>query len=220
MRILLAEDDPLIASAILASLRKLDFSVDWVEDGRNVESALATYEYGMLILDLGLPSVDGLEILERMKRTEKQTPVLIITARGGVEDRVGGLNAGADEYLVKPFSLEELVARVFALRRRTQGWSSSELRLGKLAVDPRKRQVRLDDQEIHLSDREFRLLMALIEVPGQVLSITQLEERLYGWGEEIASNSIEVQLHRLRKKLGKDWIRNIRGIGFKLVEAA
>jgi two-component system response regulator QseB len=220
MRILLAEDDPLIASAILASLRKLDFSVDWVEDGRNVESALATYEYGMLILDLGLPSVDGLEILERMKRTEKQTPVLIITARGGVEDRVGGLNAGADDYLVKPFSLEELVARVFALRRRTQGWSSSELRLGKLAVDPRKRQVRLDDQEIHLSDREFRLLMALIEVPGQVLSITQLEERLYGWGEEIASNSIEVQLHRLRKKLGKDWIRNIRGIGFKLVEAA
>lgn len=220
MRILLAEDDPLIASAILASLRKLDFSVDWVEDGRNVESALATYEYGMLILDLGLPSVDGLEILERMKRTEKQTPVLIITARGGVEDRVGGLNAGADDYLVKPFSLEELVARVFALRRRTQGWSSSELRLGKLAVDPRKRQVRLDEQEIHLSDREFRLLMALIEVPGQVLSITQLEERLYGWGEEIASNSIEVQLHRLRKKLGKDWIRNIRGIGFKLVEAA
>lgn len=220
MRILLAEDDPLIASAILASLRKLDFSVDWVEDGRNVESALATYEYGMLILDLGLPSVDGLEILERMKRAEKQTPVLIITARGGVEDRVGGLNAGADDYLVKPFSLEELVARVFALRRRTQGWSSSELRLGKLAVDPRKRQVRLDDQEIHLSDREFRLLMALIEVPGQVLSITQLEERLYGWGEEIASNSIEVQLHRLRKKLGKDWIRNIRGIGFKLVEAA
>lgn len=220
MRILLAEDDPLIASAILASLRKLDFSVDWVEDGRNVESALATYEYGMLILDLGLPSVDGLEILERMKRAEKQTPVLIITARGGIEDRVGGLNAGADDYLVKPFSLEELVARVFALRRRTQGWSSSELRLGKLAVDPRKRQVRLDDQEIHLSDREFRLLMALIEVPGQVLSITQLEERLYGWGEEIASNSIEVQLHRLRKKLGKDWIRNIRGIGFKLVEAA
>lgn len=220
MRILLAEDDPLIASAILASLRKLDFSVDWVEDGRNVESALATYEYGMLILDLGLPSVDGLEILERMKRAEKQTPVLIITARGGVEDRVGGLNAGADDYLVKPFSLEELVARVFALRRRTQGWSSSELRLGKLAVDPRKRQVRLDEQEIHLSDREFRLLMALIEVPGQVLSITQLEERLYGWGEEIASNSIEVQLHRLRKKLGKDWIRNIRGIGFKLVEAA
>ena len=220
MRILLAEDDPLIASAILASLRKLDFSVDWVEDGRSVESALATCDYGMLILDLGLPGVDGLEILERMKRTEKQTPVLIITARGGVEDRVGGLNAGADDYLVKPFSLEELVARVFALRRRTQGWSSSELRLGKLAVDPRKRQVRLDDQEIHLSDREFRLLMALIEVPGQVLSITQLEERLYGWGEEIASNSIEVQLHRLRKKLGKDWIRNIRGIGFKLVEAA
>lgn len=218
MRILLAEDDPLIASPILASLRKHDFSIDWVQDGQEVACAIDTHDYGMLILDLGLPHVDGIEILDRQSRMEKHLPILVITARGGIEDRVSGLNAGADDYLVKPFNLDELVARVFALRRRTQGWPSSELRLGRLSVDPRKRQVRLDDQDIHLSDREFRLLMALIEVPGVVLSIPQLEERLYGWGEEIASNSIEVQLHRLRKKLGKEWIRNIRGIGFKLAE--
>jgi len=220
LRILLAEDDALIASAILASLRKHDFSVDWVSDGQDVVGAIQSHDYGMLILDLGLPHVDGIDILSRLESRSKRLPVLVITARGGLDDRVSGLNAGADDYLVKPFELEELVARVFALRRRTLGWPQSELSLGALRVDPRKRQVRLANQEIHLSDREFRLLMALIEVPGVVLSITQLEERLYGWGEEIASNSIEVQLHRLRKKLGKEWIRNIRGIGFKLVEPA
>ena len=217
MRILLAEDDTLIASAILASLRKLGFPVDWVQDGRDVDHAISLHDYGMLILDLGLPSIDGMDILRHRNHSDRHLPTLIITARGGIEDRVGGLNAGADDYLVKPFSLDELIARVFALRRRAHGWSSSELRLGILSIEPRKRQVKLGEQEIHLSDREFRLLMALIEVPGSVLSISQLEERLYGWGEEIASNSIEVQLHRLRKKLGKAWIRNIRGIGFKLV---
>jgi two-component system response regulator QseB len=220
MRILLAEDDSLIASAILASLRKLGFPVDWVQDGRDVENAILLHDYGMLVLDLGLPHIDGMDILRHRTNAERHLPTLVITARGGIEDRVGGLNAGADDYLVKPFSLDELIARVFALRRRAHGWSSSELRLGKLSIEPKKRQVRLAEQEIHLSDREFRLLMALIEVPGSVLSISQLEERLYGWGEEIASNSIEVQLHRLRKKLGKEWIRNIRGIGFKLVDPA
>jgi two-component system response regulator QseB len=220
MRILLAEDDDLMGNAILTSLRKLDFSIDWVRDGRDVETALATHDYGMLILDLGLPHVSGLEILDRQAKCRKHVPVLVITARGALEDRVSGLNAGADDYLVKPFNLDELVARVFALRRRSQGWASSELLLGALSVDSRQRQVKLAGEEIHLSDREFRLLVALIEVPGSVLSVTQLEERLYGWGEEIASNSIEVQLHRLRKKLGKEWIRNVRGIGFKLVDPA
>lgn len=218
MKILLVEDDPLIAAGIVTGLRNASFVVDWAQDGQDAESALILQEYGLLILDLGLPRMSGLELLGKLRGAGNHIPVLVVTARGMLDERVSGLNAGADDYLVKPFSLDELVARVFALRRRAQGWSSSELQLGKLAVDPRKRQVRLGDQEIHLSDREFRLLMALIEVPGQVFSITQLEERLYGWGEEIASNSIEVQLHRLRKKLGKDWIRNIRGIGFKLVE--
>ena len=220
MRILLAEDDDLMGNAILTSLRRLDFSIDWVHDGRDVESALATHDYGMLILDLGLPHVGGLEILQRQAKSNKRVPVLVITARGALEDRVGGLNAGADDYLVKPFNLDELVARVFALRRRSQGWASSELRLGALCVNSRQRQVKLANEEIHLSDREFRLLVALIEMPGSVLSGAQLEERLYGWGEEIASNSIEVQLHRLRRKLGKEWIRNVRGIGFKLVDPA
>lgn len=218
MKILLVEDDPLIAAGIATGLRNASFVVDWAQDGQDAENALLLQEYGLLILDLGLPRMSGLELLGKLRGAGNHIPVLVVTARGMLDERVSGLNAGADDYLVKPFSLDELVARVFALRRRAQGWSSSELQLGKLAVDPRKRQVRLEDQEIHLSDREFRLLMALIEVPGQVFSITQLEERLYGWGEEIASNSIEVQLHRLRKKLGKDWIRNIRGIGFKLVE--
>jgi len=218
MKILLVEDDPLIAAGIVTGLRNASFVVDWAQDGQDAENALILQEYGLLILDLGLPRMSGLELLGKLRGAGNHIPVLVVTARGMLDERVSGLNAGADDYLVKPFSLDELVARVFALRRRAQGWSSSELQLGKLAVDPRKRQVRLGDQEIHLSDREFRLLMALIEVPGQVFSITQLEERLYGWGEEIASNSIEVQLHRLRKKLGKDWIRNIRGIGFKLVE--
>lgn len=218
MKILLVEDDPLIAAGIVTGLRNASFVVDWAQDGQDAENALILQEYGLLILDLGLPRMSGLELLGKLRGSGNHIPVLVVTARGMLDERVSGLNAGADDYLVKPFSLDELVARVFALRRRAQGWSSSELQLGKLAVDPRKRQVRLGDQEIHLSDREFRLLMALIEVPGQVFSITQLEERLYGWGEEIASNSIEVQLHRLRKKLGKEWIRNIRGIGFKLVE--
>lgn len=218
MKILLVEDDPLIAAGVVSGLRNSSFVVDWAKDGQEAENALLLQEYGLLILDLGLPRMSGLELLGKLRAAGNHIPVLVVTARGMLDDRVSGLNAGADDYLVKPFSLEELVARVFALRRRAQGWSSSELQLGTLTVDPRKRQVRLENREIHLSDREFRLLMALIEVPGQVFSIAQLEERLYGWGEEIASNSIEVQLHRLRKKLGKDWIRNIRGIGFKLVE--
>ena len=137
MRILLAEDDALIASAILSSLRKHDFSVDWVSDGLAVDGAVQAHDYGMLILDLGLPHVDGIEILKRLAQRSKPLPVLVITARGGLDDRVSGLNAGADDYLVKPFELDELVARIFALRRRTQGWPQSELRVGALSVDPR-----------------------------------------------------------------------------------
>ncbi|MCE1238904.1 MAG: response regulator transcription factor [Azonexaceae bacterium] len=217
MRILLAEDDPLIATAIVSGLRKSGFSVDWVQDGQAAASALALERYGLLILDLGLPKVEGLELLARIRQEDNRIPVLIVTARGDLEDRVTGLNEGADDYLVKPFDLEELIARVFALARRFQGRASSELQLGGLLVDPRARTVRLDGKEVALSDREFRLLLALLENPGAVLSIQQLEDKLYGWGEEIASNTIEVQLHRLRRKLGKEWIRNIRGVGFKIV---
>lgn len=217
MRILLAEDDPLIATGIVAGLRKAAFSVDWVQDGQAAANALQLERYGLLILDLGLPKLDGHELLARIRGADDRIPVLIVTAKGDLEDRVRGLNDGADDYLVKPFDLEELIARVFALARRFQGRASSEVQLGGLQVDPRVRTVRLDGREVALSDREFRLLLALLENPGAVLSIQQLEDKLYGWGEEIASNTIEVQLHRLRRKLGKEWIRNIRGVGFKIV---
>ena len=220
MRLLLVEDDPMVGASVQRGLRQEGHTVDWVRDGAAAELAVAEGVHEMILLDLGLPRKSGLDLLTHLRRTGVSVPVLVITARGALEDRVGGLNAGADDYLVKPFNLDELVARVFALRRRSQGWASSELRLGALCVNSRQRQVKLANEEIHLSDREFRLLVALIEMPGSVLSVAQLEERLYGWGEEIASNSIEVQLHRLRRKLGKEWIRNVRGIGFKLVDPA
>ncbi|MCK6389993.1 MAG: response regulator [Azonexus sp.] len=216
MRILLAEDDPLIAPGVVAGLRKAGFSVDWVKDGAAAEHALSMERYSLLLLDLGLPKLSGQELLVRLRRAENKVPVLILTARGDLEDRVRGLNEGADDYLVKPFDLEELIARVFALTRRFQGRANSEVRVGGLQVDPRTRTVMLDDREVALSDREFRLLMVLLEQPGAVLSIQQLEDKLYGWGEEIASNTIEVQLHRLRRKLGKEWVRNIRGVGFRI----
>lgn len=220
MRILLVEDEPTLNLQIGRSLRAEGYIVEVAVNGRDALHLGNEEDFDAVVLDLGLPLLDGISVLKRWRANGRGMPVLILTARGDWHERVAGIDAGADDYLVKPFELEELVARVFALRRRTLGWPQSELCLGALRVDPRKRQVKLANQEIHLSDREFRLLMALIEVPGVVLSITQLEERLYGWGEEIASNSIEVQLHRLRKKLGKEWIRNIRGIGFKLVEPA
>lgn len=216
MRILLAEDDPLIGPGIVAGLRRAGFSVDWVKDGQDAEHALSMERYSLLLLDLGLPKLSGQDLLTRLRRADNRIPVLILTARGDLEDRVRGLNEGADDYLVKPFDLEELIARVFALTRRFQGRANSEVRVGGLQVDPRTRTVKLDDREVSLSDREFRLLLVLLEQPGAVLSIQQLEDKLYGWGEEIASNTIEVQLHRLRRKLGKEWVRNIRGVGFRI----
>lgn len=220
MKVLLAEDDPLIGDAIAASLRKSGFSVDWVRDGQEAETALLLGHYGLLVLDLGLPRIDGMELLRRLRQHENPIPVLVVTARDGVADRVGGLNSGADDYLVKPFSLDELVARVHALIRRYQGRPNSELRLGALRVEPTTRAVTLQGKDVSLSEREFRLLLTLLEKPGSVLSISQLEDKLYGWGEEVASNTIEVQLHRLRRKLGKEWIRNVRGVGFKIVDPA
>jgi two-component system, OmpR family, response regulator QseB len=218
MRVLLAEDDPQVAAGIMAGLRKAAFAVDWAKDGMEAESALQVEEYGLLVLDLGLPRMSGQELLTRLRDADNRLPILVVTARGGLDERVNGLNSGADDYLVKPFDLEELIARVFALIRRFQGRANSELRIGALQVQPRTRTVMLRGKDVALSDREFRLLLALVEKPGAVLSIEQLEDRLYAWGEEIASNTIEVQLHRLRRKLGKEWVRNVRGVGFKIVD--
>ncbi len=220
MKVLLAEDDPLIGEAVATSLRKSGFSVDWVKDGHEAETALLLGHYGLLVLDLGLPRLDGMDLLRRLRQSENTIPVLVVTARDGVADRVGGLNSGADDYMVKPFNLDEMVARVHALIRRYQGRPNSELRLGALRVEPMTRAVTLHGKDISLSEREFRLLLTLMEKPGSVLSINQLEDKLYGWGEEVASNTIEVQLHRLRRKLGKEWIRNVRGVGFKIVDPA
>ena len=214
MRILLAEDDALIASAILSSLRKHDFSVDWVSDGLAVDGAVQAHDYGMLILDLGLPHVDGIEILKRLAQRSKPLPVLVITARDSVADRVKGLDAGADDYLVKPFDLDELSARVRALLRRQGGRASPVLDVGPLSLDPAAHTVTLDGAPVALSKREFSLLHALMKQPGVPLSRAQIEESLYGWGEEVESNAVEVHIHALRRKIGAERIRNVRGVGY------
>lgn len=218
MKLLLAEDDAMIGASVVQGLRLGGFTVDWARDGREAELSLQHGDYAVLLLDLGLPRQDGLEVLKKLRRDGRQIPVLIITARDAVADRVAGLNLGADDYLVKPFDLDELTARIHALVRRRQGRTRPEMGIGALYLDPLSREVRLHDQPLHLSQREFSLLQALLESPGTVLSREQLEERLYGWDEEIASNAIEVHIHNLRRKLGSTWIRNVRGVGYKLMD--
>jgi len=218
MKLLLAEDDPMIGASVERGLRLAGFAVDWVQDGKAAELALADSSYAVLLLDLGLPRQDGLDVLNKLRRGNQFIPVLIITARDAVADRVTGLNLGADDYLVKPFDLDELTARVHALARRHYGRTHPEVRVGGLTLNPASRTVTLQGQPLNLSQREFTLLHALLERPGEVLSREQLEERLYGWGEEIASNAIEVHIHNLRRKLGAAWVRNVRGVGYKLVE--
>ncbi len=217
MKLLLAEDDPMIGASMEQGLRIAGFAVDWVRDGKAAELALETGTYALLILDLGLPRQDGLTLLRRLRQADNPIPVLIVTARDAVADRVAGLNLGADDYLAKPFDLQELVARVRAQIRRHQGRARPEMRCGALTLNPLTREVCLDGAPVHLSQKEFAMLEALLERPGSVLSKPQLEERLYGWGEEVSSNAIEVHLHHLRRKLGPAWIRNVRGVGYKIV---
>jgi two-component system response regulator QseB len=217
MKLLLAEDDPMIGASMEQGLRLAGFAVDWTRDGKSAEVALQTGSYALLLLDLGLPRQDGLTLLKKIRQTENAVPVLIVTARDAVADRVAGLNLGADDYLVKPFDLDELIARVRALTRRQSGRGRTEMRLGGLYLDPVQREARLDGKPLALSQREFTLLEALMEHPGTVLSKEQLEERLYGWQDEVMSNAVEVHLHNLRRKLGADWIRNVRGVGYKVV---
>lgn len=218
MKLLYAEDDPMIGASVAQGLRMAGFAVDWVRDGKAAELALADGNYALLLLDLGLPRQDGLEVLKKLRRGNRQIPVLIVTARDAVADRVTGLNLGADDYLVKPFDLDELTARVHALVRRQQGRTNPEMCLGGLRMNPLSRTVTLHGTPLNLSQREFTLLQALLQKPGAVLSREQLEESLYGWGEEIASNAIEVHIHNLRRKLGVAWIRNVRGVGYKLAD--
>ena len=214
MRLLLAEDDPMIGKSVQIGLKKESYAVDWVRDGIAAELALANDVYDVLLLDLGLPRKNGLDVLAGLRAKKKDIPVLILTARDAVADRVKGLDGGADDYLVKPFDLDELTARVRALLRRRGGRASPIIEHGALKVDPVSPEVSLNGQPVALSAREFALLSALLERPGVPLSRKQLEDRIYGWGEEVESNAVEVYIHALRRKLGSEWIKNVRGVGY------
>jgi len=216
MRLLLVEDDAMVGEGVLAGLRQEGFAVDWVRDGQAAELAIENDVYDLVVLDLGLPRKDGLEVLSTMRSKGNTVPVLIMTARDAVSDRVQGLDRGADDYVVKPFDLDELAARVRALLRRRAGRAEPLITHGDLIINPATREASLAGQPLPLSAREFALalLEALLDRPGAVLSRAQLEERIYGWGEEVESNTVEVYVHSLRKKLGTGFIRNVRGVGY------
>lgn len=216
MRVLVVEDDPMIGDAVVAGLAADGYAVDWVRDGRAAELSITTHTYSLVLLDLGLPQRGGIAVLKDLRARKLDVPVLIITARDTVADRIGGLDAGADDYLVKPFDLDELLARVRALLRRAAGRAEPLIEHGLLTLNPATHEVRLDGRAIEVSAREFALLLALAERAGTVVSRAQLEEQLYGWNEAIASNAIEVHVHNLRRKLGESMIRNVRGLGYKL----
>ena len=219
MRLLLVEDDSMIGESVRLGLRQDGFVVDWVQDGKTAELALGNEPYALLLLDLGLPKKSGLEVLKHLRSRGNSLPVLILTARDAIADRVHGLDAGADDYLVKPFDLDELAARIRALLRRRSGRGESELLCGDLTLNPATHQVFLGTKEILLSAKEFAVLHALVDRPGAVLSRVQLEQHLYGWNEEIESNAVEVHIHNLRKKLGSELIRNVRGVGYVVEKA-
>ncbi len=217
MRILLVEDDPMIGAAVAEGLRATGDAVDWVQDGVSAAAALAaSTPYALLVLDIGLPGRDGLTVLRELRSHGSKLPVLLMTARDAVSDRVAGLDAGADDYLVKPFDLDELLARVRALLRRAAGRADPVLAHGRVKIDPAAHTAWLDDAPLALSAREFALLHALLERPGSVLSRAQLEERLYGWNDSVGSNAVEVHIHHLRRKLGDGVVRNVRGVGYTL----
>jgi two-component system, OmpR family, response regulator len=216
MRVLVVEDDPMIGRAVVAGLHEQGYAVDWVRDGAEAELALAHAVYDVALLDLGLPRKDGLEVLKGVRRAKNDLPVLIITARDAVADRIAGLDSGADDYLVKPFDLDELLARTRAVVRRHGGRGQSEISYGALTLDPARRRVLFQGAEVDLSPREFAVLEALLKEPGAVVSRERLEDAVYGWGEEVGSNSIEVHVHHLRRKLTPQLIRNVRGVGYRI----
>lgn len=220
MRVLLVEDDPMIGDSLRKGLRGEGFTVDWAQDGRDAELALETVDYALVLLDLGLPKKDGLSVLRGWRERGSTVPVLILTARDAVPDRVAGLDGGADDYLVKPFDLTELLARMRALLRRQAGRARDLIEIGALRLDPVARTVEYRGQPVQLSGREFALLHALVEAGNAVLSREQLEDRLYGWGEEVESNAVEVHVHNLRRKLSAQLIRTVRGVGYRLGETA
>ncbi|MGG1947567.1 response regulator [Trinickia sp. NRRL B-1857] len=216
MRILLVEDDELIGSGVEISLRQAGYAVDWARDGRQAELALATNHYALVVLDLGLPGRSGGELLKGLRDARNDVPVLVLTARGTIGDRVRGLDAGADDYLGKPFDLTELLARCRALVRRSQGRSVEQIVWRDLSIDLISRTVTRGDARIHLTTREWAVLVQLITHPGIPQSRADLEDSLYGWQEEIESNAIEVHMSKLRKKLGQELITTVRGVGYMI----
>lgn len=221
MRLLLVEDDRMIGESLQKALRKDGFAVNWAQDGATADIALNDDTYDLVILDLGLPDQSGLDVLTKLRKSGSAVPVIILTAKDTVSDKVKGLDSGADDYLLKPFVLEELEARIRSLMRRQAGKLVQEegwLSHGKLSLNPKTHEVSFNEKSALLSGREFSLIYALIKTPNAVLSKRQLEESIYGWNEEVASNAVEVHVHQIRKKLGNHVIKNIRNVGYTLAE--
>ncbi len=216
MRILLVEDDPQLGDGLSVGLRQAGFAVDWLQDGRAADHALQSESFDLVVLDLGLPGIDGMQVLQAARQRGLRAPVLVLTARDATGDKIAGLDAGADDYLVKPVDLDELAARLRALLRRSAGRAAPVLQRGDLQLDPAARSVSLAGQPIDLPARAFTLLQLLLENAGRVLSRSQIEQSLYGWREEPDSNALEVHIHHLRKKLGSELIRTLRGVGYTI----
>jgi len=221
MRILLAEDDPMIGAAIQDALRDASHAADWVKDGQAALVALGSQHYDLVLLDLGLPGRDGQEVLASIRSRGNPVPLLVITARDGLDDRLRGLDGGADDYVLKPFEMAELLARMRAVLRRKSGSAAPVLGNGEVVLDPATKEASVHGgPRARLSNREFSLLQALLQRPGAILSRTELEDRIYGWGEEVESNAVEYLIHALRRKLGNEVIKNVRGVGWMVSKNA
>jgi DNA-binding response OmpR family regulator len=214
MRLLLVEDDRLIGEALVTALRQDGYSVDWLRDGQSASDALRTVRFDLVLLDLGLPRRDGLSVLQELRGRHDATPVLVVSARDEVDSRIAGLDAGADDYVIKPFDLGELGARIRSLLRRRAGNAELQLECGGIRLDPATHEVTLRGAPVALSAREYAVLEALLQRPGVPLSRAQLEDRIYGWDDAVGSNAVEVHVHALRRKLGADAIRTLRGVGY------
>jgi DNA-binding response OmpR family regulator len=219
MRLLLVEDDPMIGEAVQDLLRAEDYAVDWVRDGDAADTALRANAYDLVMLDLGLPKRDGITVLRDMRTRKDRTPVLVATARDAVAQRIEGLDAGADDYVLKPYDLDELLARIRALLRRAAGRAEPVYEHKGVSINPSTREASVNGVPVVLSGREWAVLEPLLARPGLVLSRQQLEDKLYGWGDEVSSNAVEVYIHGLRKKLGADILLNVRGVGYLVPKA-
>ncbi|WP_426172860.1 response regulator [Massilia sp. TWR1-2-2] len=214
MRVLVVEDDPMIGSVLQQELRDASYAADWVCDGQAALNSIAALTYSLILLDLGLPKMDGMDVLRAIRLAENDVPILVLTARDATEDRVAGLDGGADDYLVKPFAMSELLARMRALTRRKESAVGPKLSNGVVSLDPATHVASVDGAEVRLTAREFSLLQSLLLRPGAILSRAELENRLYGWNEEVESNAVEFLIHALRRKLGAEIIKNVRGVGW------